>query len=246
MATDKNTLKLEKRTVLGKKVKALRKAGILPGNIFGKGIKSLSVQLDLKTFNQVFKQAGETGIITATVTKEKTTRPLLISSIHIHPVTDEYLHVDFRQVDLTKKIIANIPVEVTGVSPATSEGGVLIQILNEIEVEALPADLPDKFILDISTLKKIGESITLKDIKTGSKVALTSEDLDSLVLKIDEPTKEKEVEVEEVEIEETEEGEESVEGEDKKEDKEIEGKSPAEGESKKGKDKKEDKPSKGK
>lgn len=211
MATNKTTLKLEKRNLLGRKVKTLRKTGILPGNIFGKGVKSLSVQVDLKAFNQVYKDAGETSIITASVDKETTTRPLLISEIQVHPVTEEYLHVDFRQVDLTKKITANIPVEIVGETPAASAGGVLIQILNEIEVEALPTDLPDKFSVDISVLKEIGQSISLKDIKVDSKVSFTSENLDELVVKVEAPAKEKEPE--EVVEEEPAEGEEVAEGE---------------------------------
>lgn len=189
-------LKVDSRKITGKKVKQLRAKGILPANIYGKGVKSLSISLALKDFNQIYKQAGETNIINIQVDKDTKLRPVLIHNIHLHPVTDEFLHVDFHQVDLTKKVSVAVPIEVIGESPAVSTGGVLVQLLNEIEVEALPADLPDKFTIDASKLAAIGAGVSLKDLKVSDKVKIMVENLDELVVKIEEPTKEEEKPVE--------------------------------------------------
>jgi len=195
----------------------------LPANIYGKDTKSLSVKLSAKDFHKAYSQVGETGIINLQVDKETKTRPVLIHDPNIHPVTDEILHVDFRQVDLTKKVTVNIPVELVKEAPAVSKGGVLLQLINEIEVEALPADLPDKFTIDVSKLEEIGQGISLKKIKVDSKVRILSDNLDELIVKIEEPAKEEEKpeEVAPVEGEEAEAPAEGEEGEVK------EGKAPA-------------------
>jgi len=190
--SDKLKLKVNSRKLTGRKVKQLRAQGTLPANIYGKGVKSLSIQLPLKDFTAAFKQVGETGILELIVNKETKTRPVLVHHVQQHPVTDEILHVDFRQVDLTETVIVKIPVEITGEAPAITKGGVLIQLINEVEVEALPADLPDKFTLDVSRLEEIGQSFSLKDLKVSAKVKLLTENLEELVIKIESPTKEEE------------------------------------------------------
>ncbi|MBU1085715.1 MAG: 50S ribosomal protein L25 [Candidatus Beckwithbacteria bacterium] len=205
--SSKITLKVQTRKITGSKVKKLRKEGLLPANIYGKGIKSLSIKLTAKDFKEVLEKAGETSIVELTVDKEAKTRPVLIQNPQLHPVTDEYLHVDFRQVDLTKKISVQVPVILIGTAPATNKGGILLQLMEEIEVEALPSDLPDKFEININGLEEIGQGITLKEVKVGSKVKLILEDLDALIVKIEEPAKEEEVIP--VETEEVAEGEEA-------------------------------------
>ncbi|MCX6817024.1 MAG: 50S ribosomal protein L25 [Candidatus Beckwithbacteria bacterium] len=184
-------LKAEPRKISGRKVKQLRRQGIIPANIYGKDVKSLSIQIPAKEFKAVFAKAGETAILDLEIIKEAKPRPVLIHSVQQHPVTDEILHADFHQVDLTKKVVVAIPVEVSGIAPATTKGGVLIQLIHETEVEALPRDLPEKFMIDVSKLAEIGQGISLKDIKVDTaKVKIMSENLDELVVKIEEPTKE--------------------------------------------------------
>lgn len=204
-------LTAEPRKISGRKVKQLRRQGIMPANVFGKAVKSLAIELPLKTFQAVFKTAGETNIIELQVGKETKTRPVLVHDIHYHPVTDEILHVDFHQVDLTQKVTVAVPVEIIGESPAVTQGGVLVQLLNQLQVEALPSDLPDKFTVDASKLLQIGDGVTIKNLATSDKVKFLAENLDELVVKIEPPTKE---EVEEKPAAPAEaEGEASVEGE---------------------------------
>lgn len=189
----KHQLTVEKRKILGRKVKKLRQEGILPANIYGKGIKSLSVQLQLKDFTPVYQAAGETGIVQVKVDKETKVRPVLIHNVQRDPILEEPLHADFYQVDLKQKITSNIPVVMIGESPATTQKiGILIQALSEVEVEALPTNLPDKFEIDISSLEKIDDAVTAAELKAPAGVKiLTSEK--EILAKVEPPTKEEEV-----------------------------------------------------
>jgi large subunit ribosomal protein L25 len=192
--SQKVKLNVNQRTIAGRKVKQLRRNHILPGNVFGKGVKSIAIELPLKEFQTAFKQAGETSVIELMVAKETKMRPVLVHNLQLDPVSDEPLHVDFHQVDLTQKVTVTVPVEFIGEAPAVTTGGVLVKLFNELEVETLPADIPDKITVDVSGLDTIGKGITLKDLKIDSqKVKLLVDNLDELVVKVDEPTKEEEV-----------------------------------------------------
>ena len=150
---NKINLQADLRKLSGRKVKTLRRQGIIPANVYGREIKSVSIQVPVKEFQAVLAKTGETGILDLTVAKEAKSRPVLVHQVQTHPVSGEFLHVDFRQVDLTKKIIVKVPVEVSGTAPAVAKGGVLIQLIHELEVEALPRDLPDKFTVAVIKLR---------------------------------------------------------------------------------------------
>lgn len=189
---NKITLKAEKREVFGRKVKSLRKNKIIPGNIFGKGIESYAIQVLRDDFVKVYEEAGETGIVQILVDgKEK---PVLIHELHRNPVDAELLHVDFIQVDLKVKISAAVPVEIIGESPAEKQGlGTVVQQIDEIEVEALPADLPEKFQIDISQLSEVDQAIYVKNLEYDkSKVELQAES-EEIIVKV-EPQREEEPE----------------------------------------------------
>lgn len=186
-------LNAKKRTITGRKVKQLRQKQILPANIYGKDVKSLAIELQSKEFKTLFSLAGETNIVNINIDKEAKPRPALINNVQLDPVTDEFLHVDFRQVDLTKKVTVMVPLEIKGESPAAVKGGVLVRLVSEVEIEALPGDLPDKLEVDISGLEEIGQSIALKQVPIdAAKVKLLSENLDELVVKVEAPAKEEE------------------------------------------------------
>lgn len=153
----------EPRKVLGKKVKKIRKEGILPANLFGKDMKSHSLQLQDKDFRKLFKEAGETGVVEVKV-KDKT-YSALVHTVQKHPVTGKTLHVDFHKVNLKEKITANVPLKLTGESPAEKSGiGLLLQTINEIEVESLPTDIPSQIEVDVSKLEEVGNSIHVSDL----------------------------------------------------------------------------------
>lgn len=166
-------LKVEKRKILGRKVKKLRQEGILPANIYGKKVNSQAVQVSLKEFEKVYQKAGETEIVDLFLDKEKTSRQVLIHNVQTHPVTGQFLHADFHQVVLSEKVKTEVPIEIVGKSSAVEEKkGVLITTLDKVEVEALPADLPDKIEVDVSGLSEVGQEIKLSELTLPKKVTL--------------------------------------------------------------------------
>lgn len=169
------TLKVEKRTVFGKKVKKLRREGVLPATVYGKDIKSLSVQVPIKDFGKVFKEEGETGLIEISLDSEKA-RPVLIKNVQFDPRLSTPIHADFYQVNLTEKIKTMVPVESVGEPKAVLDKIGLLEVPHaEIEVECLPTDLPDKIEVDVSHLANIDEEIKVADIKIPDGVTILTE-----------------------------------------------------------------------
>lgn len=185
----KIALKSEKRETFGRKVSRLRKVGRIPANVFGNKIESHAISVDSKEFADVFKRAGETQII------DLEGKSVLVSNLQRDPISDEIIHIDFRQVSLTEKIEAKIPVELEGESIAEKQNlGTIVQQLSEVEVEALPSDLPEKIIVDISVLTDVDQAIYVKDLKVGNKVEIMT-DKEMIVVKVEAPTVEEVVEV---------------------------------------------------
>lgn len=202
MTAEKHTLPAKKRTITGKKVKQLRSKHILPAHIYGT-TEPLNIEFDEKTFLKTFEKAGETSLLYVHVEGEKESRPVLVADYMVDPVLGQITHVDLRQVNLNVKVKANVPVEVIGESEAVKAGGVLITLYNEIEVEALPTDLPEKFVLDISKLLNIGDDLKVADLQyDASKVEISIAPTEVLVL-VNEPVVEVEAPVttEPVEVE---------------------------------------------
>lgn len=212
MAAQEHKLKAEKRTVSGRKVKQLRKQGVLPANVYGKHIESVSIQVATKDFVKLFGEVGETGLITLELGGE--TRPVLVHEVSREPVMDMPIHVDFLQVNLKEKVTATVPIEFEGESPAEKEGtGIVVPQMREIEVEALPTDLPDHITVDVSGLNQEGDSITVSQLKIDrDKVELKVEDPEQIVVSIAAPAKEEEPEPVVAEGEEGAEGEAPAEG----------------------------------
>lgn len=181
----KHELKAEKRDVLGRKVKHLRKEGVIPANIFGKKVKSLAIKVSSDDFKKVYKDAGETGLVEITL-GGKDIRPVLIHNVQVGPVEDGILHVDFLQVDLKEKVTAEVPVEAVGESPAEKQGlGTVVTQINEVEVEALPSDLPEKFEVDLSLLTEVDQAIYVKDIKVDTKKVMILDNPEDIIVKVE-------------------------------------------------------------
>jgi large subunit ribosomal protein L25 len=187
------TLVAEVRKLEGRKVKTLRAQGIVPANVFGKKVKSLSVQVALKDFEPVFKDAGSTGIVELIIGSEK--RPVLVHETQLNPKTGETLHIDFHQVDLKERIEADVPIEITGESPAEKQAlGTVVQYLNEVKVEALPSDLPEEFVVDISNLTDVDQIIYIKDLAVDKDKVEIKAGEEEIVVKVEPPQKEEVVE----------------------------------------------------
>ncbi|EKD86603.1 MAG: hypothetical protein ACD_37C00223G0004, partial [uncultured bacterium] len=161
------------REITGKQVKKLRREGILPANVYGKDIKSQSLQLPLTEFQKVFDEAGETGVIDLSYGKE--TVPVLIHNLHTD-YRNTPLHADFFKVNLKEKVTAMIPVEFIGEAKAETEKiGLLEKITNEVEVEALPTNLPEKFELNVESLVNIDDQITISMLHKPEGVEILSD-----------------------------------------------------------------------
>lgn len=196
---DQTPLTAEKRTVVGRKVKTLRRQGIIPAHVFGHKIPTIHVQVKAGDFTSAFEKAGETGIIELAVDGEK--RPVLVRNVQIHPVTDAPLHVDFYQVNLAEKVTVNIPLEVVGEAPAVGRKiGLLLTPVSEIEIEALPTDIPEKVEVDITNLQNIGDEIKVKDLKIDAAKIEVKVDPELVVAQIGELVT-KEMEAVEAEVE---------------------------------------------
>jgi large subunit ribosomal protein L25 len=159
---------------MGRKVRHLRRAGKLPGTVYGKGIESASVTLAADTFAKVYSETGETGLIELQIDKE--VRPVLVHSVQKDPVNNVILHVEFHQVDLKEKVHAKVPVELAGEAPAVAQKlGVLLTVLNDIEVEALPAELPEKITVDVSKLAEVDQEVKVGDIAMASGITVLTD-----------------------------------------------------------------------
>jgi large subunit ribosomal protein L25 len=184
-------LKAEERKVFGRKVKRLREDGVLPANVFGTKVKSRAIQVDAGDFKSVFKEAGETNIIELSIGKNKV--PVLIHNIQKDPISENYIHADFLQVDLKQKVSAQVPVVVVNESPAEKQGlGTLVQYFDEIEVEALPTELPEKFEIDASKLVEADQEFKVGELVFDKKKVTIELADDTVVVKVEPPRKEEE------------------------------------------------------
>lgn len=217
-------LTAQKRTVLGRKVKTLRKEGIIPAHVFGHKIATEHIQIKAADFAKVFEKVGETGIIDLSVDGAK--KPVMVRGMQVHPVSDELLHIDLYQVNLSEKVKVNVPLEIVGEAPAVEKKlGLLLTPATEIEVEALPADLPEAVEVDVSALAAVGDEIKVKDLKIDRSKVEVQTDEELVVVQIGElVTKEMEAVEAEAEAEAAAAAEATAEGEEK----------PAEGEAAEG------------
>lgn len=167
-------LNAEARTVLGKKVKKLRREGLLPANVYGKGLDSKAIQVKVTDFQKVYKEAGDTGLIDLAF--DGKSKPVLVKSMHKNYALNVPLHVDFYQVNLKVKVKAVVPVVLTGEAKAVTDNiGLLLQSTNEVEVEALPDKLPENIEINVEHLAEIGEQITVADLKASEDVTILTD-----------------------------------------------------------------------
>lgn len=195
-------IKAEKREVFGKKNRELRDQGRIPAILYGPDFKPESISINLKEAKLIYQKAGESTVIDLKVKDEAEPHRVLIKDVQWDPVTDDLIHIDFYKANLSEKVSVSIPVRVVGESPIVKSGaGIVLTLLSEIEVEALPLDLPHEVEVNVSSLTEIGQSVTVKDLPIDhTKVKVLEHHPEDLVVKIDYAVQiEKEVEVKDVE-----------------------------------------------
>jgi large subunit ribosomal protein L25 len=177
---DKIVMKATKRTVTGKQVNALRRAGKLPAVIYGRRTDPVSITLDAHTAGMALGKIGSSRLITIDVDGDE--YPALVRERQRDYIKGTLRHVDFLAVSLTEKITAEVRIEITGVSVAVKDlNAVLVTGLHAVEVECLPTDLPERIVVDISGLNQVGDGIHVRDIVVSENVRVL-DDPDEMVV----------------------------------------------------------------
>jgi len=203
------SIELSERTVVGRKVRSLRRTGVVPVHYYGHGIEPMTLQVEGATLRKIVAQAGANIPVAVSVEGTTESNICFIREVQRHPVTDTLLHVDFMRVDVTEKVTAEVPVVLVGEANAVRElGGVLIQPFQTLPVEALPLDMPETIEVDISSLNEFGDAVRMRDIAVQADITILRDE-DDLLVTVQEPRIEEEPEIEEELLE----GEEGVEGE---------------------------------
>ncbi len=192
------TLSAKIRKETGKKTDSLRQAGKIPAVVYGHGVKNVSLEVDYKDFQRVFKQTGESSLVELSIEGETLKRPVLIHELQIDPVSDNFIHIDFLQPSLKEEVEVKIPLVFEGVSLAVKDlGGTLVKNIAEIEVKALPQNLPHEIKVSIDGLNNFGDHILVKDLIIPKDVKISKKP-DEIVVSVAEPAKVEEELAEEI------------------------------------------------
>jgi len=202
-------LKAEKRTIIGKKVKGLRREGLIPAVLYGPKTEPIPIQCDERELQHVLARAGGTNMISVRIGKAREPKMALARGVQRDVITGELYHVDFYQVVMTETVKTEVNIILSGEPPAVQQTEfMLLQGTDSVEVECLPGDLIHSIEVDVSTLLEIDDAIYVKDLQVPDNVTILT-DGDELVAKIqrlrlavEEEEVEEEVEVapEEVEV----------------------------------------------
>lgn len=166
-------LQLEAQTRTNEKPEALRAAGMVPAVFYGFGKTSTPIAVPSVAFIKLFREAGESTAVTLALGKEKIS--VLVHDVQRNPLSGEPTHVDFLVVDMNKEVEVAIPLEFTGVADVEKSGiGMVVKVMHELEVRALPADLPHSFIVDITGLATLSDVIHASDIVLPKGVTLVA------------------------------------------------------------------------
>lgn len=157
------TLKATKRDVTGKQVKALRRAGQLPAVIYGRHVEPVKIMLEAHSASLALAKLTSSSLIMVNV--DGAEYPVLVREKQRNYIKNSLLHVDFLAVDLTENIRTEVRIEFTGLSLAVKDyNAVLVNHLTSIEVECLPTDLPERIVVDLGALARIGDAIHVRDV----------------------------------------------------------------------------------
>ena len=209
------------------KLNILRNKGLLPAVLYGPKIKNFSLQLNEKEFEKLFKQAGKSSLISLEIEGKKEKFLVLIHDFQKDPLKGNFIHIDFYQPALDEETEATVPLEFIGEARAVKElSGTLVKNISEVEVKALPQNLPHEIKVDISCLKTFDDTVLIKDLIIAKEVKIIKEPQEIVALvtppekveeELEKPIEEKPEEVEKVEKEEKEEIEEEIKEKEKKE-----------------------------
>ncbi|MFH0806489.1 MAG: 50S ribosomal protein L25 [Candidatus Brennerbacteria bacterium] len=156
-------LEVKNRTHFGKQTRRLRREGLIPAELYGHGFRNLHLAVSAKTFAGVYREAGTHTVVTL-VTEGGEKIPALIVAAERHPISRALLAIDFHHIRSDEQVRAKVPITFVGEAPAVKAGHLVVTVLAELEVEALPADLPHRFAVNMGGLTNVGESIHVGDL----------------------------------------------------------------------------------
>ena len=195
----KVVLKATRREVVGKKVGALRRAGNLPAVLYGHRIETTPITLD--AHEAALRLSHLTTSSLVMVDLEGTEYPALVREKQKDYLKNRLLHVDFQVISMTEKVTTKVGIELTGTAPVVKEfSAVIVTVLNELEIECMPQDLPARVVIDISGLTEIGAAIHVRDVVISDKVKILGDPGETIV--VASATREEKAVVEEVPAEE--------------------------------------------
>jgi len=178
---DRVVLKAEKREVTGKQVNALRRAGKLPAVIYGRHLEPIAISLEAHSTGLLMNKLTSSSLVTISLDGEE--YPTLVRDRQRDFIRGNLTHVDFLAVNLKEQIRATVGIEFIGVSGAVKDfNAVMIKSLEKLEVECLPTDLPERFVVDISALKQVGDGIRVRDVALSDKVTVLNDEDDMIAV----------------------------------------------------------------
>ncbi len=183
-------LNINKREIVGKNYcKKLRQRGFIPAIIYGHKIDSIPIYVNQKEFISILRKAGESSLIELNIDGEKIN--VLIKDYQLHPINNNILHIDFYAIKADEAVSLKMPIYIIGEPKGVKEkSGILEIILRELEIECLPADIPEKIEIDISNLD-IGDEILVSDLKLSEKIKILTK-ADSVIALVSAPAVEEE------------------------------------------------------
>jgi large subunit ribosomal protein L25 len=188
-------LTLDAREAQGKANKRLRRIGIVPGVVYGKGEASTNVQVDAKTFETLYRAAGRTSVVNFRLPGSSRSTSGFIKSVQRHPLSGQPLHVDYLLVNLNVEMEVDVPLVFTGEAPAVEEtGGTLLHNLSSVRVKALPNDIPHEIGVDVSVLRSLDVAIHVRDLSLNRDLVQVLTDGETLVSTVVPPRIEEEPE----------------------------------------------------
>lgn len=177
-------LTAEKRAVLGKQVKQLRRQGWVPGVMYGHGFSPVPLQFEQRSLRQVLSKVGGSQLISVKIKGIKQPEIALVRDVQRDPIRGNFLHVDFYRVQMTERLTAEIPLVTVGESPVVeAREGILLQGISAIEVECLPGDLVDAIEVDLSDLVKIDQALYVRDLAVPAGIEVLTE-LEEMIVRV--------------------------------------------------------------
>ena len=175
-------LEISRREVMGKAVKRLRKEGIIPANIFGHNEASMAIQIDAGAFERLRRSHGSRSVLTLRMPGTKSTQTALIRHVQREPQTGKIIHVDFFRVSLSERIRVKVPLHFIGEAPAVkTENGVMLHLLDAIEIECVARDIPEYLEVDVSGLAEIDAILHASDVKLPASFTLITDPEEGIV-----------------------------------------------------------------